>query len=167
MCIIVLRQWRYFVDSKCLTSLPILRWILAILHVLHIHHHDIEVHNRYYTFDRFLSFGVILLRCFSLPRFSAEIAKELPEDSYGMIFGVNTFFAYCLQSILTAIVVSDAFGLGLNIFQQMNIYGGFLGVVGFLYFLLLLVSVVRTLRCSNTKDIVMKESSNTNLQKHA
>lgn len=75
--------------------------------------------------------------------FSAEIAKELPEDSYGLIFGVNTFFAYCLQSILTAIVVTDSFELQLNIIQQMNVYGGFLALVGFLYFLLIVISCVK------------------------
>lgn len=92
--------------------------------------------------------------------FSAEIAKELPEDSYGMIFGVNTFFAYCIQSILTAIVVSDPFGLELNIFQQMNIYGGFLGFVGGIYFILLLVSIIQSINCSNTKQIDLSNVSN-------
>lgn len=76
--------------------------------------------------------------------YSAEIAKELPEDSYGLIFGINTFFAYCLQSILTIIVVSDSFSLNLNIFQQMNTYGGFLAFVGFLYFLLMAFSVIKS-----------------------
>lgn len=95
--------------------------------------------------------------------YSAEIAKELPEDSYGMIFGVNTFFAYCLQSILTAIVVSDPIGFGFNIFQQMNIYGGFLGFVGFLYFLLLLVSVIRSFNGTNTNQPVKDESVHSNI----
>lgn len=73
---------------------------------------------------------------------SAEIAKELPEDSYGLIFGVNTFFAICLQSVLTILIASDAFEFNLNIFQQMNFYGVFLTAIGFIYFLLLLITVV-------------------------
>lgn len=77
---------------------------------------------------------------------SAEIAKELPEDSYGLVFGVNTFFAYCLQSILTAIVVSDSFNLQLNIFQQMNVYGGVLAFVGLIYFALIVICSIRSMR---------------------
>lgn len=89
--------------------------------------------------------------------YSAEIAKELPEDSYGLVFGVNTFFAYCLQSILTAIVVSDSFNLHLNIFQQMNVYGGVLAFVGFIYFALIVISSIRSMRqkyYSAAKDTV-------------
>lgn len=91
--------------------------------------------------------------------FSAEIAKELPEDSYGLIFGVNAFFAYCMQSILTAIVASDSFGLDLNIFQQMNVYGGFLAVIGCVYLILLAIFGIRSIKVS-TKEI---ESSNNNV----
>jgi hypothetical protein len=38
---------------------------------------------------------------------SAEIVKHLNEDSYGLIFGVNTFIALVLQSLLTVIVVDE------------------------------------------------------------
>lgn len=89
--------------------------------------------------------------------FSAEIAKELPEDSYGLIFGVNAFFAYCMQSILTAIVASDSFGLNLNIFQQMNVYGSFLAIIGCIYLILLVIFGVRS-----TKDNSTNDSSNVN-----
>jgi solute carrier family 19 (thiamine transporter), member 2/3 len=37
---------------------------------------------------------------------SAEIAKQLKEESFGLIFGMNMFIALALQSILTAIVIS-------------------------------------------------------------
>jgi thiamine transporter 2/3 len=39
--------------------------------------------------------------------YSAEIAKHLNENSYGLIFGVNTFIALVLQSVLTVIVVDE------------------------------------------------------------
>lgn len=91
--------------------------------------------------------------------FSAEIAKELRDDSYGLIFGVNTFFAYCLQSILVAIVASDSFELKLSIIQQMNVYGGFLTIVGFLYALLMVISSVRTTNDTNTKKTDMNSNS--------
>lgn len=45
---------------------------------------------------------------------SFEIAKFISEDSYGLIFGVNTFFALLLQSILTAIIVNGNLKLDLR-----------------------------------------------------
>ena len=51
---------------------------------------------------------------------SAEVAKHLSEDSYGLIFGVNTFIALALQSILTLVVVSEG-GLGLKIHPQVSL----------------------------------------------
>lgn len=74
---------------------------------------------------------------------SAEIAKRIPEDSYGLIFGINTCIAYCLQSLLTAIVVSDLFSMGLNIFGQFNVYGGFYVVLSLIYMILLLIDVMK------------------------
>jgi thiamine transporter 2/3 len=39
--------------------------------------------------------------------YSTEVAKHLNENSYGLIFGVNTFMALVLQSVLTVIVVDE------------------------------------------------------------
>jgi thiamine transporter 2/3 len=50
---------------------------------------------------------------------SAEVAKNISEDSYGLIFGVNTFLALAFQSILTLVVVSDA-GMALEIRPQVS-----------------------------------------------
>jgi hypothetical protein len=51
--------------------------------------------------------------------YSAEIAKHLNENSYGLIFGVNTFIALVLQSILTVIVVDER-GLALDTRTQVS-----------------------------------------------
>lgn len=50
---------------------------------------------------------------------SAEVAKNIGEDSYGLIFGVNTFVALALESVLTLVVVSDV-GLALRIRTQVS-----------------------------------------------
>jgi thiamine transporter 2/3 len=50
---------------------------------------------------------------------SAEVAKNIGEDSYGLVFGVNTFIALALQSVLTLVVVSDV-GLALKIRTQVS-----------------------------------------------
>lgn len=39
--------------------------------------------------------------------YSCEVAKHLNENSYGLIFGVNTFIALVFQSVLTVIVVDE------------------------------------------------------------
>lgn len=67
--------------------------------------------------------------------YSAEIAKELPEDSYGLIFGINTFAAYCAQTLLTLVVVADSFSLNLNIVNQFNVYGSYFIALSLIYLL--------------------------------
>ena len=43
---------------------------------------------------------------------SYEVASKINPDSYGLVFGVNTFMALLFQTILTLIVADDA-GLAL------------------------------------------------------
>ncbi|KAJ8870862.1 hypothetical protein PR048_027163 [Dryococelus australis] len=43
----------------------------------------------------------------------AEVAKNIREDSYGLIFGVNTFVALALQTVLTVLVAGKG-GLQLS-----------------------------------------------------
>jgi thiamine transporter 2/3 len=50
---------------------------------------------------------------------SYQVAKEIRPDSYGLIFGVNVFFALFFQTILTVVVVEPA-GLGLPPRSQVN-----------------------------------------------
>jgi len=51
-----------------------------------------------------------------------EIVKELPKDSYGLIFGFNTFVALGIQTILTLVVNTI---LGIEAQPQFKIYAGF------------------------------------------
>nr|CAD7573188.1 unnamed protein product [Timema californicum] len=48
---------------------------------------------------------------------NAEVAKNIHEDSYGLIFGANTLFSLVLQTVLTLIVMSGN-GLALASRQQ-------------------------------------------------
>ena len=43
---------------------------------------------------------------------SFEVARLISDDSYGLVFGFNTFVALLFQSILTLVVADDA-GLAL------------------------------------------------------
>lgn len=51
--------------------------------------------------------------------FSSEVAKNIPPDSYALVFGVNTFLSLVLQTCLTLVVTSSA-GLALDIRTQVN-----------------------------------------------
>jgi hypothetical protein len=52
--------------------------------------------------------------------FSSEVAKGLKRESYGFIFGFNTFLALLFQSILT-LCVTDGVGLALDPQTQASI----------------------------------------------
>ncbi|KAK7873429.1 hypothetical protein R5R35_000214 [Gryllus longicercus] len=54
---------------------------------------------------------------------NSEVAKHINEDSYALIFGINTFLALLLQTILTVVVVSDV-GFALSSRDQFKVYGG-------------------------------------------
>lgn len=54
---------------------------------------------------------------------SSEIAKNIMEDSYGLIFGMNTLIALVLQSVLTAVVVTNNVGFALAPRNQYLVYG--------------------------------------------
>lgn len=63
---------------------------------------------------------------FSLCVFSSsdlryQIAASLNMQRYALVFGVNTFMALLLQSLITVVVVDSA-GLGLDVFTQVRKY---------------------------------------------
>lgn len=67
---------------------------------------------------------------------SSEIAKFIDEDSYGLIFGINTFVATAIQSVLTAVVVTGGIGFGLPPRGQFLVYGVFHLVLGTVYIII-------------------------------
>lgn len=52
--------------------------------------------------------------------FSSEVARYLNKDSYALIFGINTFVALILQTILTVAVAGEG-GLAFPIRHQVGI----------------------------------------------
>lgn len=65
-------------------------------------------------------------------RFSATIAKLLVEDSFALIFGINTLFALFFQVLLTVFVASGTVTT-LTIREQFVIYGSYFIVLGIIY----------------------------------
>uniref|UniRef100_A0AAY5ECD4 Solute carrier family 19 member 2 n=1 Tax=Electrophorus electricus TaxID=8005 RepID=A0AAY5ECD4_ELEEL len=72
-----------------------------------------------------------------------QIAANLSMRRYALVFGVNTFIALLLQTLLTVIVVDSA-GLGLDIFPQFLIYSSYFAAIAFVF---LLAGVFKVARC--------------------
>lgn len=82
------------------------------------------------SYAAYLVFGV--LYAFTITLASAEVAKQLDEDCFGLIFGFNTFIALALQTILTFLFVSGSV-FQCDIFQQFLAYCVFFVVLGVIY----------------------------------
>uniref|UniRef100_A0A8C9AMV5 Reduced folate transporter n=1 Tax=Prolemur simus TaxID=1328070 RepID=A0A8C9AMV5_PROSS len=67
---------------------------------------------------------------FLVPIATFQIASSLSKELCALVFGVNTFFATILKTVIT-LIVSDKRGLGLVVHSQFQVY--------FLYFLVLSV----------------------------
>lgn len=77
---------------------------------------------------------------------NSEVAKHINEDSYALIFGINTFLALILQTILTLVIISEA-GLSLGSRAQFKVYGGCYLVLGAFFLSLALLTLGRRYLC--------------------
>lgn len=88
----------------------------------------------------YVTFGV--LYAFTITVVSAEIAKNISDDSFGLVFGFNTLVALSLQTLLTY-AVTDADGwFALDIFGQFTVYGYYFVVLSVIYAVFLLGEIV-------------------------
>ncbi|KAI1709772.1 reduced folate carrier domain-containing protein [Ditylenchus destructor] len=88
-----------------------------------------------------------------------NIAKKMKCESYGLVFGTNTFVALVMQSILM-MVVSDKRGpLSLPVRHQYLVYAGLHFIVAIIFLCSVIVSIVRYLRRSKAKVQPTEESS--------
>ncbi|XP_013873598.1 solute carrier family 19 member 3b [Austrofundulus limnaeus] len=61
-----------------------------------------------------------------------QIASNLSMECYALTFGINTFIALSLQTIVTFIVVDEA-ALGLDIVTQFLVYGSYYAAISLLF----------------------------------
>lgn len=54
--------------------------------------------------------------------YSSEVARHIRSDSYALIFGVNTFVAILLQTVISMIVVDKSSVLALNNKDQVILF---------------------------------------------
>lgn len=104
----------------------------------------------------YIVFGIIHHTMVTVASF--EIAKFISDDSYGLIFGINTFFALLLQSILTVIVVNG--NLKLDLRSQYFVYGGYYIAISILYMIIGISNIVQHCRKGTGFKILLKRDHN-------
>ncbi|ALC47379.1 CG6574, partial [Drosophila busckii] len=95
--------------------------------------------NIYYSYVGFIIFGA--LYGFTITVASAEVARNLQEESFGLVFGINTLLALVFQSLLTIIVVTET-GFGLDTVGQYTVYAFYFIAVAVIYFISVVVEHV-------------------------
>ncbi|EHH16908.1 hypothetical protein EGK_13162 [Macaca mulatta] len=71
---------------------------------------------------------------FLVPIATFQIASSLSKELCALVFGVNTFFATVVKTIIT-FIVSDARGLGLAVREQFQLYCVYFLILSIIYFL--------------------------------
>ncbi|XP_034488866.1 thiamine transporter 2 [Drosophila innubila] len=92
--------------------------------------------NIYWSYVGFVIFGG--LYGFTITVASAEVARNLQEDSFGLVFGINTLLALVFQSLLTIAVLSE-WGFALNPVGQYTVYAFYFIAVAVIYFISVMV----------------------------
>ncbi|XP_008323261.1 thiamine transporter 1 [Cynoglossus semilaevis] len=88
--------------------------------------------NIWLCYSSYVIFRAIYMLLITVATF--QIAANLNMQRYALVFGVNTFMALVLQTLLTVVVVDSA-GLGLDVFTQFLIYGGYFVVISSIFLL--------------------------------
>ncbi|KAM9320237.1 thiamine transporter 1 [Gastrophryne carolinensis] len=89
------------------------------------------IENIWVCYTMYVLFRCIYMILITIATF--QIAANLSMECYALVFGVNTFTALVLQTLLTVTVV-DSIGLGLDLFTQFKIYAGYFLVIAIIFF---------------------------------
>lgn len=87
-----------------------------------------------------------------------NLASHLYKDSFGLLFGLNTFVALVLQTILT-LVVADKKGLHLDIRTQFYVYSGCHAVISAIFIGAAVVTAVKY--CRQPNEVEMDDETQT------
>ncbi|KAM8904599.1 thiamine transporter 1-like [Spinachia spinachia] len=125
--------------------------VLSLLMALCVFAMD-TLKNIWLCYSSYVLFRAIYMLLITVATY--QIAASLNMQRYALVFGVNTFLALLLQSLLTVVVVDSA-GLGLNVFTQFLIYGGYFAVIS-VVFLLAGLYKLASRRCSKQQEQVLR-----------
>ncbi|XP_039432440.1 folate transporter 1-like [Culex pipiens pallens] len=84
-------------------------------------------------------FGV--LHAFSITLVSAEIAKHISDDSFALVFGINTMAGLVAQTLLTLAIVDSDGWFALDVRGQFSVYSVSFVTIGVLFGVFALVEV--------------------------
>lgn len=88
----------------------------------------------------YICYGVSYAFCITICAF--EIAKNLADDTFGLVFGFNTLIALIVQTLITLTVVSNGFKLSPT--GQFQVYGYFYIFLGVIYLLILAFGMIKS-----------------------
>lgn len=123
------KQWHMWILTICSLLMGAFMIISAITNLVWV------------AYTMYVLFGVVYF--FVITIASAIVAQNLSDDSFGLIFGINTLLALILQTILTLVVVTDT-GLGLDPRAQYIVYGSYFIVLALIYVVTFVLSCFRS-----------------------
>lgn len=91
------------------------------------------------AYAMYILFGVVYM--FMITLASATVAKNLADDSFALIFGINTLFALIIQTILTIVVISES-GFELSPRSQFFVFGSYFVALAVIFFIASIVKFV-------------------------
>uniref|UniRef100_A0A182VKL5 Thiamine transporter 1 n=2 Tax=Anopheles merus TaxID=30066 RepID=A0A182VKL5_ANOME len=83
-----------------------------------------------------------VLYAFAITVVSAEIAKNISDDCFGLVFGFNTLVALSLQTLLTFSVTDSDGWFALDVFGQFTVFSCYFLVLGGIYTAFLAAEIV-------------------------
>ncbi|KAM3836471.1 thiamine transporter 1 isoform 2-T2 [Vipera latastei] len=98
------------------------------------------IQNIWVCYASYMAFRIVYMLLITIATF--QIATNLSVERYALVFGVNTFIALALQTVLTLIVV-DAKGLGLDIVTQFMIYAAYFAAIAVLFLISGTYSIIK------------------------
>lgn len=88
----------------------------------------------------YIGFGGIYM--FMITLASATVAKNLAEDSFALIFGINTLLALVIQTIMTVVVISET-GFELSPRKQFLVFGAYFVVLAIVFLIGAFVKLIQ------------------------
>nr|XP_040037538.1 thiamine transporter 1 [Gasterosteus aculeatus aculeatus] len=125
--------------------------VLSLLMALCVFAMD-TLRNIWLCYSSYVLFRAIYMLLITVATY--QIAASLNMQRYALVFGVNTFLALLLQSLLTVVVVDSA-GLGLDVFTQFLIYGGYFVVISVVFLLAGLYKLASRRRSKQQQEQVL------------
>lgn len=101
------------------------------------------------AYSMYVIFGV--LYTFMITIASSTVAQHLADDSFALIFGINTLFALIFQSLLTVVAIT---WLGLSTRDQFLIYGLYFIALSLIFFI---SSICKKLFCRKTREYALRD----------